>query len=456
MPKTKRVDEAALLAERMLQVLDSQRSFGGEAYPPTLRHLGELCDGAPPPELIVQAATKKVFTDKAVVTAKVDKKPSLDAPVYFKEDVPKPEELVAKMLEALEEQRRLGLTAYPPTLRRLAELSGVAGPDDFIVEAAGKKAFTDKAVVTEKRGQKPSLGAPVYFKEDVPKPDELLAGRMLAVLESQRPLGAPAYPPTLRRLAELCEVKASDSRVPKAVGHTILADRAVVVARKGKAPNLDAPVVLKEDLEGRLSAVLPALLRFALSPVTTPIKGKPTETAAFNPTELKKRLIPDLQGRVEDAVERAREHQDFPADADVAWVLVKGQPLFFLAENVRPRAPQRTTPAYGQTVSSSSAPGASPTTAPRPPARDFICAFREAFEQLDRRNGSTNFVKLAELRHALADFSREDFDAGLRQLRLDGLFALDSHEGLHGSLTHDEREAGVREAGSLLVYASRR
>jgi hypothetical protein len=35
-------------------------------------------------------------------------------------------------------------------------------------------------------------------------------------------------------------------------------------------------------------------------------------------------------------------------------------------------------------------------------------------------------------------------------------FGLDSHEGLHGTLTPEEREAGMREAGSLLVYVSRR
>ena len=87
---------------------------------------------------------------------------------------------------------------------------------------------------------------------------------------------------------------------------------------------------------------------------------------------------------------------------------------------------------------------------------DFVQAFRAAFEILDRRNGSTNFVKLADLRDALSEFSREEFDAGLRQLRMEGIFSLDSHEGLHGSLSDDEREAGVREAGSLLVYASRR
>src|SRR5205814_8633810 len=130
----------------------------------------------------------------------------------------------------------------------------------------------------------------------------------------------------------------------------------------------------------------------------------------------------------------------------------KGKPLLFLVENLRPGAPHRTAPDDGQTVSSTSAHGTTLATVEDPASlREFAPAFREAFEQLDRRNGSTNFVKLADLRHALSDFSREEFDAGLRQLRIDGLFSLDSHEGLHGSLTHEERESVVREAGSLLV-----
>ena len=455
MPRKRKVDEAVSLAERMLQVLDAQRSFGGDAYPPTLRHLGELCDGSPSDDLIVKATTKKGFTDKAVVTKKVNKKLSLDSPVYFKGDVPKPEELAKRMLAVLESQRRLGGADYPPTLRHLGELCDGSPSDDFIAEAATKKAFTDKAVVAQKVDKKPSLNSPVYFREDLPKPEEVLARRMLVVLESQRRLGGSAYPPTLRRLAELCEVRASEKLVLKATAHTPLGDRVVVVAKKGKTLNLDAPTALKADVASDLSTVLPAVLRFALSPVTTSSKGKTTETVAFNPADSTKRLIPELQKRFEEAVEKGIAHHDLPKD--VAWVLVKGKPLLFLLENVRPGAPRRTTSVDSQMVSSSPAPGTDLTTVARPaPARDFNKVFREAFEQLDRKNGSTNFVKLADLRHALSDFSREEFDAGLRQLRLDGLFSLDSHEGLHGSLTHDERESGVREAGSLLVYASRR
>ncbi len=285
MPKQPKVDEAAQLAERMLQVLDAQRSFGGDAYPPTLRHLGELCDGAPSHDLIVQAATKKAFTTKAVVTEKEDKKPSLDSPVYF--------------------------------------------------------------------------------KEDVPKREEVLARRMLKVLESQRRLGGAAYPPTLRRLAQLCDVHGSDARVPKAVAHAILADRALVVAKAGQKPSLEAPVVLKEDLEESLSPILPALLRFALSPVITSTKGKQIETAAFSQTDVSKRLIPDLRERLEAALERGIAGQDLPPG--VAWITVKGAPLLFLAENLRPGAPLATTAEDRELVSASS-PGEATLTTSAPPA----------------------------------------------------------------------------------------
>ena len=93
---------------------------------------------------------------------------------------------------------------------------------------------------------------------------------------------------------------------------------------------------------------------------------------------------------------------------------------------------------------------------PQCSVRDFAQAFREAFEQLNRRNGWTNLVKLVELRVGICFLGRSEFDAGLRGLRVAGEFSLESHEGRHESLTLDERDAGIREAGSLLVYASRR
>lgn len=91
-----------------------------------------------------------------------------------------------------------------------------------------------------------------------------------------------------------------------------------------------------------------------------------------------------------------------------------------------------------------------------PPAPgEFPTAFRKAFDAIDSRNGRTNFVKLHALRGALG-VGRKEFDAGLRKLRSAGEFTMDSHEGLHGSLTPEEREAGIEEAGSKFIYVSRR
>lgn len=365
----KKPDAAVELAGQMLRVLESRRTFGDESHPPTLQELGEMCDGAPSPELIVKAATKKVFTDKAFVE-KVDRKPSLNSPVYIK-------------------------------------------------------------------GQQP-------------KTEVLLARRMLAVLEQQRRLGEEAYPPSLRRLAELCENKGTENALRKAVATEPMLGRAAVVAKKG----LDAPIVLNEDLDGGLATALPGLLRFALSPVTSKTKKGASETAAFSPKDLARRVMPDLQGRLEHAVKDAAARLSLPHG--IGWVSFKGEPLFFLTANLQPASARPGAPVHEQaSASRQGEPGPAASGDPFSP-RDFAQAFRAAFEILDRRNGSTNFVKLADLRQALEDFSREEFDAGLRKLRIEGRFSLDSHEGLHGSLSHEEREAGVREAGSLLVYASRR
>jgi hypothetical protein len=255
MPREKKVDDATNLAERMLQVLESRRSFGGSAYPLTLRELGELCDGAPSHDRIVKAAAKKAFTARAVVPVKIEKKPSLESPVYFKEDLPKPEELLAK--------------------------------------------------------------------------------RLLDVLENQRKLGDSAYPPTLRRLLELCEAQGPAGRLAKALGHPSVAERILVAAKKGKTPIPEAPVVWRDDVDSKMSKLLPALLHFALSSITTTTKGKTIETQAFHVADATKRLVPELRGRFSAALEHSLERGELPEE--VGCVLVKGEPLLFLAANRPPR-----------------------------------------------------------------------------------------------------------------------
>lgn len=88
MPTKAKNAEVGILADAMLRELETHRQQGAEVYPPTLRQLAARTEGSPTDEL-VQKAAKSTFTAKAIVTEKVDRKPSLDAYVYFKGDEPK-------------------------------------------------------------------------------------------------------------------------------------------------------------------------------------------------------------------------------------------------------------------------------------------------------------------------------------------------------------------------------
>ncbi|MHB1556300.1 MAG: hypothetical protein ACYC61_02350 [Isosphaeraceae bacterium] len=373
-------------------------------------------------------------------------------------------ELAQKMLDVFDSRRSFE-GAEPPSLQQLGELADPTASPELILKAATKKIFTDRASIA-RMGRKPALNDAVYPKGQLPKPEDSLARRMISVLEAQRRLGGMAYPPTLRRLAELSETRGPETLIRKAAAAGEMAERTIVTARSGKNAILDAPVVLKDDLERDIRSLQSGLLGYTLSPVVSKTKKGTTETTAFAPAEAVKRFIPELRERIERALAEGIERRELPTE--VGWIMVKGKPLLFLTANVHIAAPRAEARA-GTHESHAHEPAAAAHHGPvhhhrhhheqdghLTPSHDFAREFRSAFEALDRRNGSTNFVKIADLRQALARFTREEFDAGLRELRMDGTFSLDSHEGLHGSLSDDEREAGVREAGSLLVYASRR
>ncbi len=353
-------------------------------------------------------------------------------------------ELAGEMIRVLESRRTFD---GHPTLQELGEMSDGAVSPELIVKAATRKPFTERAVVVRKVAGKPALDGRVYFRGEEPRPEDELSQHMLAVLEQQARLGTSSYPPSLRQLAGLCHEKGSEKLLRKAASVSPMADRAIVATKKG----LDAPVVFRDDVEDR---ALGALLHFVLSPINKTVKKKLVETMAFTPKELSRRLVPALQAQLEKAARAIAEKKRCPAG--ISWVIVKGEPLLFLSEHLRPThsSPSNSDETESSMLLLDEPPTASDgqTYAPG----DFVGAFREAFDILDRRNGLTNFVKLADLRQLLSEFRREEFDAGLRELRMAGDFSLDSHEGLHGTLSETEREAGVREAGSLLVYASRR
>jgi len=71
-------------------------------------------------------------------------------------------------------------------------------------------------------------------------------------------------------------------------------------------------------------------------------------------------------------------------------------------------------------------------------------------------SGGMNYVLLSELRQALHVYSREGFDSGLNSLRDAKEYSLDSADGRHVRLSHDQLAGGITEGGSLLVYVAKR
>lgn len=81
--------------------------------------------------------------------------------------------------------------------------------------------------------------------------------------------------------------------------------------------------------------------------------------------------------------------------------------------------------------------------------------FEWVFSQIDNATGRRNFVKLLDLRSALSQYGRSEFDEGVRRLRVDRKFTLETSEGLHGAVSEQERQAAIVEAGSRYLYCSR-
>lgn len=88
------------------------------------------------------------------------------------------------------------------------------------------------------------------------------------------------------------------------------------------------------------------------------------------------------------------------------------------------------------------------------PAANDKADMLAAFADLDRREGSFNFVSLVGLRKLLA-WTRCRFDRVLAELRIGYVLSLSGAEGRNG-LSAEQRDAGIVENGSLLLFCSRR
>ncbi len=269
-----------------------------------------------------------------------------------------------------------------------------------------------------------------------------LADNLLRVLRARRGLGADAYPLTLQHLIELTDPKAPAAVVKKALGKKMFKQQALVV----KARKPDAPIALASDLEAL--AGCPLTLEFLLRQART------AATQAFSVAELKKKALSKLQKPFGEALNRHLAQDTLPLT--VAWISLRGRKLLVLLDDVHVSGerPARTNVnGQGEIPAGPAASVASPSTVHRPPSTDFASAFDSAFDRLDRQSGGHNFVSLVALRQALP-VGREPFDRELRVLRQAGRYTLSAAEGRHG-ISPEERDAGITEEGSLLLFVSR-
>jgi hypothetical protein len=215
------------------------------------------------------------------------------------------------------------------------------------------------------------------------------------------------------------------------VGAEVRAGRLCVsraLTRKTVMPD-DVLVFLPSDTSGvAFGPLLVSFLRFARKPTATAFS--PQDLAKLPSTALKKPFASALDGWVKAGA--------LPPGVGAVWH--KDSRLLFLLEDL---------------VSSAPASHAPHAAVPNH-SNGLAARFSHAFDQLNEQSGRENYVSLYALRRALDDVPRAEFDACLRALRREQRFTLDASDGRHHRLTDEERDAGISEAGNLLVYVARK
>jgi hypothetical protein len=185
---------------------------------------------------------------------------------------------------------------------------------------------------------------------------------------------------------------------------------------------------------------------------------------AANPNPAPKPTMPSIADKSPAPVaEPPPKPKGYGKTPPMVMVLPEGVKLHPPGGKAASQPPPKPAPASPPPPAKPPAAVAAPSPAPDPqPGKkpfsheDFARDFEAAFHKIDRKNRSTNFVRAVDMRNAMPHLTPEEFNAGLRQLRLDDHFTMNSHEGRHGPLTPEEKAAGISEAGSLLTYISRR
>jgi hypothetical protein len=257
---------------------------------------------------------------------------------------------------------------------------------------------------------------------------------MRAVLESQRDLGGGSYPVLVSRLFELAGASMSDAALKIFTAKKNAAHFALTAKSSKTDPEATRRALVFLPADEAMVARSAAIFEEAFEAATQ------TGSDLFTPKELAAHVPTVLRRAFQASIE--------------TWARAGKAPFPRLL--VLRRKTGKKVELYVHRMAEPVA-----VTKVRQPAASmlpdsFAREFAREFERLDRASGNNNYVLLHDLRRALPDVDRAEFDSRLRELRLAKLFTLDSPDGRHVRLTPEQLDAGIREGSSNLVYVARR
>jgi hypothetical protein len=419
-------------------------------------------------------------------------------------------ELAEMLVQVLDAQRRLGSTAYPLPLRRLAELTHPAALPELLQAARKKRPFKDRVICCH--ASHPD--APVALVEDV---DQLAGSPLLLefVLEQLCTATSPTCAVTKLKARLPTKLKGpfeaavkhhiAENTLPESVADVLvrkkphlhlrryelprppedkLAEKLVRVLRAQRALGNGAyPLILARlveltqpeaprsltakavaqpafkqtallGLKGKDSLKSPVALiedsrLLAESPLLLEIALKEARTndrQIVTVAKLKTKVTLALWPFMESAIRQKVHMRSLPST--VGCLIQNQQPVLFLLSDV----------VTGRTASSFPSPPVdqpSQPGVPDGPVGDFAQQFDRAFRRLEQQARTPNYVSLLQLRKALAVYDRGTFEVELRKLRELRQYTLSAAEGRQG-ITPEEQEAGIVEDRALLLYVSRK
>jgi hypothetical protein len=293
----------------------------------------------------------------------------------------------------------------------------------LVASGRGCMGVTAKGVGATKKMSK-AKDPPALSGEDL--------ARLRSSLDSLRALGAGSYPATVKRLFELARVSTSDEALKIFVAPKNAKVFTVTEKSSPKSPDATRNALVYFPEDASTIAESAAIFEEAFE------AAKRSGSDIFTSADLK-RLVPKaLQKAFQGSIDKWARTGKAPFPGVIVLRQKTGKTTKLYLHRLEP---QRSATVVQQ-------PGAS--------TRDFAGEFARAFERLDRASGNKNYVLLHDLRRALPDIDRTEFDNRLKELRLAKVFTLDSPDGRHVRLTPEQLDAGIREGSSNLVYVARK